>query len=137
MWLLQPLIALAFTTDTQGFYLEPASIHGRLLVSSLSLTSDMPVEGSIRLSTQRLPSLLGKIATCESGGDLHAKNPTSSALGKYQFLNGSWDSYGKELWGSTEGHNIFSEKDQDELALFVYEKYGTTPWLASKDCWGK
>jgi hypothetical protein len=30
----------------------------------------------------------------ESGGDYKAENPTSTASGKYQFLDGTWDGYG-------------------------------------------
>lgn len=34
------------------------------------------------------------ILACESGGKLTAENPTSSASGKWQFLDSSWNNYG-------------------------------------------
>lgn len=34
------------------------------------------------------------IVECESGGDYNAENPTSSASGKYQIIDGTWDGYG-------------------------------------------
>jgi hypothetical protein len=30
----------------------------------------------------------------ESGGNTHAQNPTSSASGKWQFINSTWNGYG-------------------------------------------
>ncbi len=78
---------------------------------------------------------LAKIATCESQGDFGAVNPTSGASGKYQFLVSSWEGYGKQLWGTTTGKSIFSEKDQDDLAVFIYAREGGTPWNASRSCW--
>jgi muramidase (phage lysozyme) len=30
----------------------------------------------------------------ESGGDYKAENPTSTASGKYQFVDGTWNGYG-------------------------------------------
>ena len=35
---------------------------------------------------------LKHIAQRESGGNIHAVNPTSGAAGKYQFLQSTWDS---------------------------------------------
>lgn len=81
-------------------------------------------------------AILDRIATCESSGNLRAKNQKSSATGKYQFLKGSWEYYGTKAWGTLEGRDIFSEKDQDELALWVVSKNGYRDWNASKYCWG-
>ncbi len=40
----------------------------------------------------------------ESGGSLTAQNPTSSASGKWQFINGTWNGYGgyAEAWMAPE-----------------------------------
>ena len=35
---------------------------------------------------------LQQIAQRESGGDIHATNPSSGASGKFQFLQSTWDS---------------------------------------------
>ncbi len=35
---------------------------------------------------------LKQIAQRESGGNIHAVNPTSGAAGKYEFLQSTWDS---------------------------------------------
>lgn len=81
-------------------------------------------------------SVIERIAICESGDNPHAKNPYSSASGRFQFLWSSWYRYGLELWGqSFYEKNIFSYQDNTELAEYVISKYGTGPWYSSKSCW--
>jgi len=83
-------------------------------------------------------ALFEKIAFCESRNNPRAKNPYSSASGRFQFIWGTWHHYGLELWGdSFYTKNIWDYVDNTELALYVYKKYGTKDWLASKSCWGK
>lgn len=45
------------------------------------------------------PEVLERIAMCESKNVEYAKNPHSSAAGRFQFLKSSWQYYGKMLWG--------------------------------------
>lgn len=80
-------------------------------------------------------NLFNSIAMCESGGKLDAKNPSSSARGEFQWIKSSWEHYGLELWGDEfYSKNIMSE-DNRELAWYVFDKYGTGDWKASKGCW--
>lgn len=134
MWLLQPLIALATTIDIHGSP-EPVSVHAIALVADGSTAFYTPPEAPKRVSAASLGTEFERIARCESGGNPGAKNPHSSASGTYQFLTSSWEGYGKELWGSTEGKDIFSAKDNTELAAYVYKKYGSGSWEASAYCW--
>lgn len=79
--------------------------------------------------------LFERISHCESGGSLKAKNRYSSASGEFQFLWGTWHTYGLEYWGEDfYEKNIWSE-DNRELAWYVFNKYGTKDWNASKKCW--
>src|SRR5262245_54500274 len=94
--------------------------------SSAPTVSFLPLQGDLTVLVPHnnfkteVDYTLEKIAWCESRGDLSARNPNSSAKGKYQFLDGTWEHYGKEYWGSTwNTHDVFSEKDQDDLAYFV------------------
>lgn len=65
---------------------------------------------------------LERVAQCESGGNYRAKNPRSTASGKYQILDSTWNGYGgyrramdappavqdakaKELWAGGRGAN--------------------------------
>lgn len=98
-----------------------------------------PGEGTVlQASTgvsKAVPPVLERIALCESQNDPHAKNGVSTASGRFQVTHGSWVSYGTLLWGSVEGKDVFNYKDNTDLATFMYEKEGVTPWLASQDCW--
>lgn len=76
-----------------------------------------------------------RIGWCESHGNLKAKNPNSSAKGEYQFLKGSWNYYGKELWGDELSSKDIYSTDSRELAWYVYSKYGNKPWENSRWCW--
>lgn len=82
--------------------------------------------------------ILAKISWCESRNDPKAKNASSSASGKFQFIRSSWEHYGKQLWGGDwVNKDVFNEKDNEELAGYVYDKNGTVDWLASAECWSK
>src|SRR5574343_224401 len=60
-----------------------------------------------------------RIGKCESGGNLRAKNPYSTASGEFQFIYGSWYHYGKEYGGDAfYDKNIWST-DNRELAWYV------------------
>ena len=34
------------------------------------------------------------------------------------------------------GYDIYTEEGNISYALYLYQREGTTPWLASKACWG-
>lgn len=71
------------------------------------------------------------IAQCESGGNYHAQNSSSTASGKYQFINGTWKAYG----GSTARAKDASPAEQDVVFERAFAAEGTGPWEASYDCW--
>lgn len=77
-----------------------------------------------------------RIAFCESKNNPNAKNPTSTASGRFQFLRSSWAYYGMQKWGTLEGKSVFDYNDNTELAYWVYEREGTGPWEESRHCWG-
>ena len=83
----------------------------------------------------RTSPLFERIAMCESGGFLKARNPNSSASGEFQFISSSWYHYGLEYWGDKFYTKNIWTLDNRELAWYVYHKYGTSPWNASKECW--
>jgi len=154
--ILWPIIAKAFA-EKENPLIHSSDPTGLALVStrgifSKSATADIsaglhvtpdtsgvraykPPEAPKRAVVRSVDATLARIAICESQGNLHAKNPRSTATGKYQFLKGSWNYYGTKLWGSVEGKDIFSEEDQDELAKYVVSINGYRDWNASKHCW--
>lgn len=122
-----------------------ASLFYAFLATTTLQTQPMPSQSVFHIIEEAkaqeiaLPPILKKIAWCESRGVLTAKNKYSTASGKYQWLWDTWYHYGRELWGDDfYNKSIWSEKDNDELALYVYNKYGTKDWEVdpkSKACW--
>jgi hypothetical protein len=74
--------------------------------------------------------LLEKIAHCESNWRM-VKNRKSTAVGFFQILDGT-----EKL--TPQFKNGLSKDDpyvNIDMALALYEKYGTIPWYESRDCW--
>ena len=83
--------------------------------------------------TVGLPSILIAIRGCESGHDYTARNPRSSASGAFQFIDSTWRAYGDSRWARA----YLAPRDvQDAAALRLYRASGTSPWNASRSCWG-
>lgn len=83
-----------------------------------------------------LAARMDRIASCESGNIASAHNSTSTAKGRFQFLDGTWKTYAKAYWGSewTE-HSVFDYDDNTELAFWVARNYGFDDWSSSRSCW--
>lgn len=82
--------------------------------------------------------LLKRIMDSESGNNNKAANKLSTARGCFQFIFGTWESYGKRHWGEDfYGKSVYSPKDNVELAAWAISTYGTSDWDASKHNWGK
>jgi hypothetical protein len=116
----------------------------KVLSPKQALANQMQTEQSSSTPTVLVPvldypkplSVFERIAKCESQNNPLARNPNSTASGKYQFLKSSWEHYGKQLWGDNlKNHDVFDETDNTILAAYVYGKSGTSDWLPSKFCW--
>jgi hypothetical protein len=90
-------------------------------------------------STMRMTDyVFERIAVCESNNNPKEKNPTSTAKGRFQFLDGTWKYYGLKYWGNDfYTKDVLSYADNTELAWYVYKKYGSDDWNASKNCWDR
>ena len=73
-----------------------------------------------------LPSVLQRIAECESGGNPTAVSGDGRYRGKYQFTRSTW----KEHGGRGDDPAEASEAHQDRVALRLYRERGTAPWPA-------
>jgi hypothetical protein len=74
------------------------------------------------------------IVSCESGGNPHAQNASSTASGLYQFLDSSWAAYGGSKYAGRA--KDASAAQQTEIANVAFQRSGLSPWTASRDCWG-
>lgn len=83
-----------------------------------------------------IPSVMVAIRHCESHDNYKAVNSSSGAAGAYQFLASSWASYGFAAKYGVKSAKDATPAQQDEAALATYLRSGTTPWKASKSCWG-
>lgn len=82
-------------------------------------------------------AVLQRIATCESRTGHLDKNGQvainkTQDIGKYQINVPIWGKKATEL-----GLNLAVEKDNEAMALWLYENHGTEPWVHSKSCWNK
>lgn len=71
-----------------------------------------------------------RIADCESGGSYTAQNPSSSASGKYQYLDSTWNGYGGYESAADAPPAVQEERFAKDIAV------SSTPWNASRHCWG-
>lgn len=85
-----------------------------------------------------IPPVMQRIAECESdnkhygqsGQVLMIGNTNNSVdVGRYQ-INTLWFNTANEL-----GYDLTNESDNEAFALYLYENYGTEPWIWSKKCW--
>lgn len=73
-----------------------------------------------------------RIVEKESGGKERAENQGSTATGCFQFVIGTWRTYGKQLWGDDfYSKNVYNAKDNVELGLWAISQFGTKDWRAS------
>lgn len=84
-----------------------------------------------------------RIRSCESGPrgyathgwamdyDYRNQNPSSTASGAWQFLDSTWAGYGGYSRAMYAPPAV-----QDAKARLVFRQDGTTPWNASRSCWG-
>lgn len=76
-----------------------------------------------------------RIRSCESGDghgsyDYRAENPSSTASGAWQIIDGTWGGYGGYHHASSAPRDV-----QDARAMQIYRESGTRPWNASRRCW--
>ena len=88
------------------------------------------------VETYMLPAdvdLMLRVAWCESGYNINAKNRSSTASGLYQHLKGWWSG----AWGVTGPFDPFNpEQSVKAAAALLYEtSSGISNWNASKHCW--
>ncbi len=78
--------------------------------------------------------VLQRIKYCESGNNYRAVNSSSGAAGAYQMMYTTWHALPE-----SRGYRTAADAPayvQDAAARRLYAMYGTSPWAASRSCWG-
>lgn len=84
----------------------------------------------------KMPKIMAAVASCESGGQqfdakghLIRDHVTGTHIGMFQIgLEHTTDA--KRM-----GYDIYTKAGNISYALYMYKKYGLSPWLASASCW--
>ena len=84
------------------------------------------------------PAVMVEIARCESrfrqfnaDGSVLRGTVNPKDVGLFQINERYWLKKSKEL-----DYDIYAERGNIEMALWLYKKNGTRDWSASKPCWG-
>ena len=111
--------------------------HAQELVQPLA---QMPQQGILEVPQKvspKVPSILEKVAFCESGGRQFDKYGNVKRgivdkrdIGKWQINIFWWGDEAKRL-----GHDIWTLEGNTAMALHIYKTAGLQPWSASKYCW--
>lgn len=100
--------------------------------------ADKPISEPVAPPSVDLPEIASKVATCESGDgqgaySLTAKNPNSSASGKYQFIDSTWE-WVTDLPAPASD---YPEHVQDQAFVDLWDDgAGASHWQPSEYCWG-
>lgn len=119
--------------ETFGKYLDSLSnaTTSQALVPGSGVTTDALVSGSHDAATAAQDPLLTAFfqntRRSESGGNDNAKNPNSSATGRYQFLEGTWADLAQrhpELGLTPDGRTDPAQQER-AMKVFTQENAGT------------
>lgn len=114
----------------------PNHLNRTALVATTGAFAAVPVVlGTGTASAAELaPSIdWAPIISCESGGNVHAQNSSSTASGLFQFVDGSWRAYGGAKYAKRAKDATAAE--QTAVANAAFQRSGLTPWAASRHCW--
>ncbi|MBI2021222.1 hypothetical protein HYS99_01775 [Candidatus Giovannonibacteria bacterium] len=121
-----------------------AAIAALLSVPKIAYEHQAPaqivqIETKENAEIKKANEILDRIAICESHGrqfDESGKvligGVNKHDVGKFQINALYWKGLAEEL-----GHDIYTETGNYAMALELYKRYGTSPWIWSKKCWSK
>ena len=109
-----------------GWYLAYPTIEG-----------DLQTRLVFAEEVERVPSVMKRIAICESGnrhfdskGNVIRGKKDKDDIGRYQINTRYHGADAKRL-----GLDLFDEIDNYKFAMWLYETHGTEPWYPSRKCW--
>ena len=126
---------LSFAAPRVAHEQTPVNAPEPTSTSSPIIETPAPTPGPKKVA---VPAILEKIAHCESGGKQFNKNGGvirgimhPADIGKYQINMSVWSSEAERL-----GIDLMTEEGNEAMALELFHRAGTAPWVSSKPCWG-
>ena len=128
-------VAILASVSAVGY----ATIYGAYMAGAhLNPTTVFAEKEVIREITPESP-VLSRIAHCESGNKhykdgqviFNANKNGTVDIGRFQ-INSVWNKKATEL-----GLNLTDPVDNEKMAQYIYQNFGTEPWYSSKACWNK
>lgn len=114
------------TTQQQA----PAQEQAQQPAQAQTQQQSAPAQQSADSGSSSINSHLQSIAQRESGGDIHATNPSSGASGKFQFLQTTWDSVAPAEYQGRPAAEA-PEAVQDAAAQKLYDTAGPSQWVTA------
>ena len=123
-----------------------AVVYGIYLFGTVNNTSNTYTnnetirEVEVIVEVQKKSAVMERIAKCESSTGhyapsgqviFNANGNGSVDVGKYQ-INTVWFKKATEL-----GYDLTNEEDNEAMALYIFDNFGSEPWKFSKSCWNK
>jgi hypothetical protein len=101
--------------------------HDRIVALKADRREERTINSSSKVS---LSGIAGCIAEYESGGDPRAENPTTTASGLYQFVDGTWNGYGGYYHAADAPVSVQTER--------FYQVWdggnGASQWVVAHNC---
>lgn len=135
--------SLFFTPVVYSDYVPRPNVEAKIIAAAASKIEPVeppapePEHHHHPVIAPSLADIARRVASCESGDgrgsySLTAKNPVSTASGKYQFINGTWES----VTGLPAPASAYSEEIQDAAFYKLWNNgKGSFHWNASRSCW--
>jgi hypothetical protein len=109
-----------------------------------AINSPRIVEAEVIVEVEKpkeIPPVMKRIAKCESNNShidpktgmvyMLANTNKTVDVGKYM-INTVWHKKANEL-----GYDVTNEEDNEKMAMWIYENFGTSPWVFSSQCWNR
>jgi hypothetical protein len=114
------------------------SIYGAFNLGKYTTKSEVTyAKDVVEIKNDSFPAVLARICKAESGnrqfredGRVLRGRTTPSDIGICQINETIWNDKAREL-----GIDIYTEKGNKEMALWIFNNYGSDPWNASKKNW--
>jgi hypothetical protein len=111
--------------------------HAQEVIQPLAQIPQQDILDVPQKVSPKIPSILEKVALCESGGRQFDKYGNVKRglvdkrdIGKWQINTYWWGAEAKRL-----GYDIWTLEGNTAMALHIYKTAGLGPWSASKYCW--